>query len=275
MNNVINFSDGIDEYPLEIIDANDDKWILAQQVGEALGNKNIRDLINSLKEKGELTDGKHICKVTLQMVDDTQPRKYSILSYRGIIRVSMRSEGERAILFRDWAEDVLYEVMTTGSYNMVRNDINRHLLDEARVIERTARIFRAIVFMARTAGFRSSQAIARGNMVTREKTGIDCLDLIGAPYLTEPDSIGPYISEQCEIKPDLVVSTLDLHDNYKVWCRSKDIIPVGRNTFFRELLAQYPDIERKPYGPDRLAHFVGIGFVSDAAPEEWTEGGDA
>ena len=40
-----------------------------------------------------------------------------MLSYRGIIRVAMRAQGSRAKSFRDWAEDVLIEVMLTGSYN--------------------------------------------------------------------------------------------------------------------------------------------------------------
>jgi len=41
-----------------------------------------------------------------------------VLSKRGIIRVAMRSDAPRAAQFRDWAETVLYEVMTTGSYSL-------------------------------------------------------------------------------------------------------------------------------------------------------------
>lgn len=40
----------------------------------------------------------------------------------------MRSQGARAREFRDWAEDVLYEVMMTGSYNTeIRNEGNEIL----------------------------------------------------------------------------------------------------------------------------------------------------
>lgn len=75
-------------YSMDIHDANGNRWVPSQQVGEALGNSNIRKLISDLKERGELKEGIHICNLTLQMPGDTQPRKYLVLSYRGIIRVA-------------------------------------------------------------------------------------------------------------------------------------------------------------------------------------------
>jgi len=121
------------EYSMDIIDQKGDRWVPSQQVGEALGSTNIRKLIRLLRRNGELQEGKHICNLTLQMLNDAQPRKHLVLSYRGIIRTSMRSEGSRAPLFRDWAEDVLYAVMTTGRYerpDVVSEDNGRLSKDE-------------------------------------------------------------------------------------------------------------------------------------------------
>jgi prophage antirepressor-like protein len=110
----IRFSDDGTEYPLDIIDANGNRWVTSAQVGKALGNTNIRVLISGLIESKELKEGKHYCKLTLQRQSDGKKSPHLVLSYRGIIRVSMHSEGRRASKFRDWAEDVLFEVMTTG-----------------------------------------------------------------------------------------------------------------------------------------------------------------
>ena len=56
-----------------------------------------------------------------------------IYSYRGIIRISMVSEGKNAIDFRDWAEKVLYEVMTTGGYG--HQDIIRNLEQQIEMLK--------------------------------------------------------------------------------------------------------------------------------------------
>lgn len=103
-------------YPITIYDAEGNRWATSQEVGEALGNTRIRKLVSGLIQSGEMIEGKHFRHITWHMPGDTQPRKYLMLSYRGIIRAGMRSEGKRALAFRDWAEDVLYEVMVTGCY---------------------------------------------------------------------------------------------------------------------------------------------------------------
>ena len=113
---VVKFRVGGEEYPIAIIDQEGVRWVLSKQVGEALGNTRIRKLIRSLEEKDELIRGKHISHVKWRMPSDTQRRRYLCLSWRGIIRVAMRSEGKRAKEFRDWAEDVLYKVMMEGKY---------------------------------------------------------------------------------------------------------------------------------------------------------------
>lgn len=120
MGNVVKFEAYGKEYHLSLMDKEGQKWVLAQQVGEALGNNNIRKLIYGLQETGEIIEGKHFSNFTLLNSGEGNPRRI-YLSYRGIIRVSMRSQGSRAKEFRDWAEDVLYQVMMTGSYEIDRS----------------------------------------------------------------------------------------------------------------------------------------------------------
>ena len=95
---------------------------MAQQLGEAMGVQRISRLVYELRDLGELKEGKHFGTVTgLNSEGPGNPRKL-ILSYRGVIRVAMRSQGQRAREFRDWAEEVLFQVMMTGAYGINRQE---------------------------------------------------------------------------------------------------------------------------------------------------------
>lgn len=125
MQEIILFKTDEQDYPLEIIDADGGKWVTRKQLAVALGVSDLHKLHGRLIERGELKENVHWSLLKTEGVDDiTTPLKRTsggaqqtvVYSYRGIIRVAMASEGRNAIAFRDWAETVLYEVMTTGSY---------------------------------------------------------------------------------------------------------------------------------------------------------------
>ena len=118
MGKIVKFRASGKAYQLSILDHDGNKWVTAQQLGEALGNTNIHKLVIGLAESGEIIEGKHYSNVRLDCSKGGKPRV--LLSYRGVIRVAMRSQGSRAKQFRDWAEDVLYQVMMTGSYGLPR-----------------------------------------------------------------------------------------------------------------------------------------------------------
>lgn len=130
MGNVVKFEAYGKEYHLSVMEHDGQKWVTAQQVGEALGNKNIKKLIYGLMETGEIVEEKHLSNVTLLNSGAGNPRRI-LLSYRGVIRVAMRAQGQRAREFRDWAEDVLYQVMMTGSYGIPQIEESRESLEEA------------------------------------------------------------------------------------------------------------------------------------------------
>lgn len=171
MSELIKFEVEDESYPLEIIDADGNRWVPSQQVGAALGNKNIRKLIRGLIEVNELIEKRHYCNLTLQKSGRGNPNILA-LSHRGVIRVSMRSEGTRAKQFRDWAEDVLYEVMTTGRYE------HEGFRAEAE-IPTLSRDFIAAKEIALATGLVRNDAILAANRAVQNRHGIDCLDLMG------------------------------------------------------------------------------------------------
>lgn len=135
MGNVVEFKAQGKAYPLSIMEQDDERWILLQQVAEAMGNKQPRRLAHDLREAGEILEGKHCRSVTERQPGDTQRRTRVYLSYRGVIRFAMRSQGQRARAFRDWAEDVLFEVMMTGSYGTPREPVVALPAPEDRIAE--------------------------------------------------------------------------------------------------------------------------------------------
>jgi len=119
MQEIILFKTDEQDFPLEIIDLNGSKWVTRKQLANALGVTDLKALHSRLIERGEIKEDIHWSIISIPQVSCsgiTQNREKVIYSYRGIIRVAMASEGQNAVKFRDWAETVLYEVMTTGSY---------------------------------------------------------------------------------------------------------------------------------------------------------------
>ncbi len=168
MNQIAIFKTTDQEYPLSIHDVKGQRWVPAAQVGEALGCAGIRSLISDLEAAGEIAEGKHIRRVSLQMPGDTQPRRHTVLSLRGIIRVSMRSQAERAIAFRDWAEDVLADVMETGSYTTAPKQ-----LTEAQKMREANALTKAYIEAAKIFGHTEQMGRMLGAKRAQEVTGVD------------------------------------------------------------------------------------------------------
>ena len=165
---VILFTVGNTEFPMEIIDHNNEKWVTRKQLADALGVSDLHKLHGRMIDRGELKEGIHWNTCTVESshqvcenperffegVDDMtipsfegcneslHPSKRStggaqltvVYSYRGIIRMAMASEGTRAVAFRDWAEDVLYKVMTTGGYGEAH--VIKDLQDRVSLLEK-------------------------------------------------------------------------------------------------------------------------------------------
>lgn len=95
-----------------IVDHNGERWVTVKQLAAALGYSDYRQLHKLIKRNDQEFSNK-IAVVNLTTVEN---QSVTIINYHGVIRAAMLSNAPRAIEFRDWAETVLFEVMTQGHY---------------------------------------------------------------------------------------------------------------------------------------------------------------
>jgi prophage antirepressor-like protein len=96
---------------LEVIDKDGERWVTAKQLAEALGYSRADKLAQLIERNPDEFRRK---TSSLKMRDEVQTRNATIINYHGVIRASMLSNAPRAKEFRDWAEDVLFNVMVWG-----------------------------------------------------------------------------------------------------------------------------------------------------------------
>lgn len=103
---------------IAVHDVEGNRWVTAKETSAALGyddSRAFRKLVGEMADRNELSEGRHFKFLPLDGPGGTQ--ETLVLSRRGVIRTCMRSDAPRAIAFRDWAEEVLDEVMRTGRYD--------------------------------------------------------------------------------------------------------------------------------------------------------------
>ncbi|GEM_PF-1755463 len=103
---------------LKLVSHDDERLMTIRELALGLGSKirSLKKLVQKLKEKGELKEGVHFRCIPFQTCGGVQTT--TLLTYRGIIRILMRSDSPRAARFRDWAEEVLYSIMTDPGYDL-------------------------------------------------------------------------------------------------------------------------------------------------------------
>jgi prophage antirepressor-like protein len=183
MSQVVLFKIGDEAFPIEIIDHNGERWITRKQLGDALGVKDLSSLHLRLLRKNEIREGIHFAEFYFDSKGNSKGGNPNIIiySYRGMIRMSMHSEGKRAKIFRDWAEDVLYEVMVTGSYHVAGKDTGNvvqiynfsslaHMAEEDSALEK---MFRKRKKGLMQIGFDKSVAVRNAIASICKETGID------------------------------------------------------------------------------------------------------
>ena len=100
---------------IEIIDQNGERWVTVRDLGKALGYTDTIDLRKIIDRHPEEFKGK-TGVVKLSTIKGL--RDHRVINYHGVIRAAMLARTPRAIKFRDWAEEVLFKVMTTGFYSV-------------------------------------------------------------------------------------------------------------------------------------------------------------
>lgn len=261
MNDMVTFNEGENEFVMNILDENGERWIPAQQVGAALGTANIRALISRLAERGELKEDIHFRNVSLQNQGGFRSLKLqnplggnpniTILSYRGIIRVSMKSEGSRAPLFRDWAEDILYAVMTagqledaTGAASPVARQIPAQLWHKIRAAGQGVRLSYRVKLLGLAC---QMNRLDQTRPASREGVLLDyaalCENICSAPELPadeREESVRDFIAACCLQETGVKVQAADIYSRYAAWYLEN----VGDETptatwFGRELAQQF------------------------------------
>ena len=110
MTDLIRFED----VEFTIHDHDGGRWVTVKQLAQGLGYSDYKTLARLIRRNQAEFDGKTV-GVKLTSTDGKQYEQ-TCLNYHGVIRAAMLSDAPRARRFRDWAEDVLFEVMTKGSY---------------------------------------------------------------------------------------------------------------------------------------------------------------
>lgn len=257
-NSLIMFKCEGQEFPMEIIDQKGDSWVTRKQLAEALGVKDLDPLHRRLSERGELKERTHWERLTVDATVNPKGGRPDIIvySYRGIIRVAMASEGKRAVAFRDWAEDVLYEVMVRGSYS--RKDYS--YADE---LDRRTKAIRSELKALKADNAFRMQAEREALKVRRGGKSLD--DLNGYPNLREKvvkvmetqrqnkeaDSIIRFWNdrlmncESCNFWGSWIPSAF-LWAEYKAFCdENKDVSIADSDSFFKRIKVLFPKIKRE------------------------------
>ena len=85
---------------------------LARALGYSDQRQLIR-LINRRNKKAKEFEGKTF---VVKLATNSPEAPEMVITRPGIIRASYLSDTARAVEFSDWADDVLFKVMTTGNY---------------------------------------------------------------------------------------------------------------------------------------------------------------
>jgi prophage antirepressor-like protein/5-methylcytosine-specific restriction endonuclease McrA len=121
------------ETAIEIYDHEGNRWVTLNQFATALGYGDRRALQKLLdRHTVEFTGKTTVVNLTTLEGGVEKEREVTIINYHGIIRASMLAKTRRAKEFRDWAEEVLFEVMTTGHIDLTEESKDKSPLDFTR-----------------------------------------------------------------------------------------------------------------------------------------------
>ena len=104
------------EVEIEIDEFNGQRWATMSSVARALGYADPHQLSRLVDRNADEFTGK---QGVVNLATPGGVQNVRMLNYNGVIRAAMKSDAPKAKLFRDWAEGVLFKVMTTGRYETV------------------------------------------------------------------------------------------------------------------------------------------------------------
>jgi prophage antirepressor-like protein len=103
-----------EKHDLKLVEVDGERYLTTRALALSLDTRvrSLKKLVQEMRARGELKEGVHLKCLPVQTCGGLQTT--ILITYRGVIRLAMRSDSPRAVRFRDWAEEVLYTVMTRG-----------------------------------------------------------------------------------------------------------------------------------------------------------------
>lgn len=260
---------------IALIHYNDKPCATVRDVGRALGytsdGAGFADSIRrwSLTDKvsagGEaiapdLREGDHVINLTgdelalfKRMDPDAAASRASgalLLTHRGVLRAAMLASTPKAVEFRDWAEDVLFAVLTTGKAPRQARapKVERVLADPA--------ITRARLLLA------ASARVKKQDPATAEAMLTEATAVLG--YTLKPRRIMPadpvlqFIADRCRRGPDEAAKLSALYDAWQDWSPATDRTTSADLGRHMRRLGFKPDLHR---GAGRV--WMGLTLIDD------------
>jgi prophage antirepressor-like protein len=118
-----------EKHDLKLVTLEGERYMATRALALALNEKvrSLKKLVQQMRARGELKEGVHLKCIRVRTYGG--PQTTILITYRGVIRIAMRSDSPRAVRFRVWAEEVLYAVMTGAGTDaqMLRSFIEKGL----------------------------------------------------------------------------------------------------------------------------------------------------
>lgn len=131
------------------------------------------------------------------------PQEMATISESGLYTLIFRSNKSDAKKIRRWVtHEVLPALRKTGHYSVPgakklggrdQNDLTR-IMAAAKELGAVSKVFHASMKMARSMGFAGYRAVEKANEITLEKTGCDCIRMMGARALLEKEKMAGMMS---------------------------------------------------------------------------------
>jgi putative DNA primase/helicase len=76
-----------------------------------------------------------------------------------------------------------------------------------------------------------------------------------------------FIEEECEFGDQRAVKPMLLYRRYKDWCKENGHRPMARNRFNEQIIMNFPQVDKKLWGPKRHTYYVGMDLKSEYEKE--------
>ena len=101
----------IHEVDFEVYEIDGEKAVRVSSLAKALGYSSANPLNTLIRRKPREFQGKVF---DIKLMSNSPGAPEAVLTYHGVIRATYLAKTKRSEEFRDWADDVLFKVMTTG-----------------------------------------------------------------------------------------------------------------------------------------------------------------